>query len=112
MSFIYSLLCMRFIYSLSCLVFDESTADFNQSNIQGIQARNMPGYRLHNGNFIFLWRNVDYWNMVLTQNNGTQIKGGYVKDPGNTWKDPNTWTSSTIYSISKFKGGMLKMILI
>merc|ERR1719193_1981397 len=34
----------------------EAHADFSQSNVNGIQAKNVEGVRLPDGNFIFVWR--------------------------------------------------------
>ena len=82
--------------------FLRATADFRQ---HGIQAKGVDGHLLDNGNFIFLWRDGGYFKMVLTNNDGTKIKNGYLSDPGTTWKDTNTWNrNKDAYSISNFTG--------
>ena len=91
-----------------------ATADFSQTNRNGIQARNVIGHRLDNGNFIFSWIDGVYRKMVLTQNDGTTIKAGYLGRSDSTWKNRSKW-QSTGYSISNFVGkqgqGILFFIL-
>ena len=85
-----------------------ATADFSQSNIGGVQAQGINGHPLENGNFIFIWRDGATWKMLLTKNDGTTIKDGYVVDPGTNWNKPNSWSVTrlrpTYYSLNNFKG--------
>ena len=83
-----------------------ATADFSQDNINGIQANGVEGKLLGNNNFIFFWDDGNFRKMVLTDNKGTLLSGGYVYrqlKPPSTWKDHTTWASGG-YSISNFKG--------
>ena len=86
--------------------FTGAFANFHQANLKGLQARRVKGYRLSNGNFIFVWKNGGLWKMVLTSNTGRFIKDGYVKNPGKTWKNPKTWTTHKpkFYTIHGFHG--------
>ena len=106
-------LLITVIYGQTCVnifsvepSFVRATADISQSNLNGVQSQDVNGHRLDNGNFIFSWKDGSYRKMVLTKNDGTEIKHGYVTHPGTTWKDPITWKKMTIfyYSISNFKG--------
>ena len=86
--------------------FTGAYASFRQANFKKNVAQRVNGYRLANGNFIFLWKNAPYFKMVLTTNTGKYIKDGYVKFPGKTWKNPATWTnhSPKFYTIVGFHG--------
>jgi len=87
----------------------EAHADFSQSNLNGIQAKNVEGVLLPDGNFIFVWRNEGYKKMVLTDNQGDILKAGYVRDAVPGWDNPATWTPSGVegrwgYTVTNFNG--------
>jgi len=87
----------------------EAHADFSQSNLNGIQAKNVEGVRLPDGNFIFVWRDEGYKKMVLTDNQGDILKAGYVRDAVPGWDNPATWTPSGVdgrwgYTVTNFNG--------
>ena len=56
----------------------DATADFYQQNLDGVQASDVKGELLNNGNFIFVWRDSPFMKMVLTQNDGSIIEEGYM----------------------------------
>ena len=89
--------------------FTSASAMFKE---RGSRRKNVPGYLLDNGNFIFIWSNRGYYKMVLTSNQGTQLHSGYVRVPSNTWeklwKDSSTWAlaggKADYYTIADFQG--------
>jgi len=85
--------------------FTSATADFSQGNLPGVRAHGVQGHMLENGNFIFYWINGPYRKMVLTTNDGRQIKSGWVKKDDSSWTDISKWQPYG-YSISNFKGIM------
>ena len=99
--------CKSLTLSLDTITkYKEATCDISQLNIEGIQAKDVKGYKLQDTNFIFSWDDVDYKKMVLTSNTGVQIKAGYLHQPATSWKDPNTWEPAAptiMYTISNCK---------
>merc|ERR1711937_850540 len=78
----------------------------SKSDIEGVQAKNVKGYKMPDSNFIFSWNDGEYRKMVLASNTGEQIKNGFLPQPAATWKDPNTWepvAPSARYTISNCK---------
>lgn len=87
----------------------EAHADFSQSNLNGIQAKNVEGVRLPDGNFIFVWKDEGFKKLVLTDNQGDVLKAGYVRDAAPGWENPATWTPSGVegrwgYTVTNFNG--------
>ena len=86
-----------------------ATADFHQRNLEGVQAYDVKGELLNNGNFIFIWRDSPFMKMVLTQNDGSYIEEGYMHldevDESN-WKNTKNWShgSKWFYYITNFQG--------
>ena len=86
-----------------------ATADFHQQKLIGVQASDVEGELLKNGNFIFVWNNGPFKKMVLTENDGSVIEEGYMRlnqvDESN-WKNSAIWMhgSKGFYYISNFKG--------
>ena len=82
-----------------------ATADFNVTNLKGIQKIGVIGYRLVNGSFIFAWKDGGYHMMVLTTNDGTFLRAGALhNDFANTWIDPSSWKARANYEILNFRG--------
>jgi len=91
------------------IVFVKATADFNERAMEGIQAHGVNANMCQDGKFIFLWKDASKGKckMVLTQNDGTAIKDGYVRGLDNTnWQDPKEWITEArpLYSIVNFRG--------
>ena len=83
--------------------FIRSTADFHQGNLEGIQAEGTSGILLSDGNFIFKWKDGNLLKMVLTNNDGSFIKSGFVAGASTNWQDSSSWSNGG-YSISNFQG--------
>ena len=85
-----------------------ATADFYQENIKGVKAYCLEGQFLQNGNFIFVLDDSHARKMVLTDNNGTHVKYGYMtlsKVDAFNWKNTDNWIESSIYYyIKNFRG--------
>ena len=90
-----------------------ATADFYQQNLGGVQVyrleyEGLEGQLLQNGNFIFVLDNSHARKMVLTDNNGTHVKYGYMtlsKVDAFNWKNTDNWIESSIYYyIKNFRG--------
>ena len=79
-------------------------------------SRGVNGVILSNGYFIFYWFDGAYRRMVLTKNDGTVVKAGYLMIPIKVWQDYNQWTtvSEGSYTVVNFKGGqgMLSLFLL
>ena len=81
-----------------------ATSDFSQKDVTGVQYPSRLGFLLDNGNFIFYWDNLDQRKMILTGNNGEQLRGGYLPLTAKTWQDTETWKETSGYTISNFRG--------
>ena len=90
-----------------------ATAKVSQANMNGSQSFSRLGFRLRNGSFIFFWddKRANTRKMVLTDNNGGQLRTGFLEIPADSsssdsWKDPSTWNSTgdTTYEVSNFRG--------
>ena len=86
--------------------FSSATANF-KTRTGGIVSRGVNGVILSNGYFIFYWFDGAYRRMVLTKNDGTVVKAGYLMIPIKVWQDYNQWTtvSEGSYTVVNFKGG-------
>ena len=88
----------------------KATADFLQQNIAGVQASNVKGELLANGNFVFSWIDGANRKMVLTGNNGEYVEHGYMplgSISGSNWKNASNWSERStdgFYSITNFVG--------
>ena len=91
--------------------FKMATADFSQMALGGIQYPSRFGFRVSNGGFIFFWDDTKYRKMCLTKNDGTLVKGGFLNQPADNWKNPSAWTPDVGYTVSNFRGYKGGMIL-
>ena len=91
-----------------------ATADFSQTNMNGLQSSSRLGFRLENGSFIFFWDHTMKFNgkelttrkMVMTDNKGGQLRTGFLHYPAINWKVPSSWSNegSTNYEVLNFRG--------
>ena len=68
-----------------------------------LEMANVCAHALSDGNYIFYWdsKNGDR-KLILTHNNGSQIRSGYLPLPASDWNNINTWNSGVQYKLMNF----------
>ena len=83
--------------------FVEASGDFKQFH-ENVDGGNVKGHKLKDGRFIFIWENNNFKKMVLTDNQGVNLKSGYLLATSESWENPDSWTTTERYAIYNFKG--------